>query len=957
MTNTSMTDRFDFAFEALTGHTPFPWQRRLYEEYFSRGKLPPAVDIPTGLGKTAVMAVWLLARAAGASLPRRLVYVVDRRAVVDQATAFAEGLQKALQENERLESARRALDLDDRPLPISTLRGRHVDNREWMAHPAAPAIVVGTVDMVGSRLLFEGYGVSRRMRPYGAGLLGCDTLVMLDEAHLARPFERLLQTIEKGQRVPLGDPDDAGTGVFAGPAACNGLPPPLRTLSLSATLGVDADKKPLRLDNDDRTNDTVRGRLEARKSLTVENLDTGSNLPDVLAEKAWDTMQAASDAKPASVAVYCDRRTDAEKVAKLLEARARKETTEPVVILFVGGRRVHEREEAAAELREHGLIGDPPAAHSVPVFLVATSAGEVGVDLDADHAVCDLVAWERMVQRFGRVNRRGRGTARVRVIHHDQPGGSKAEEDIVSRHAAVRGLLDNLPVDHEGGRQAGPASLVALADDPALRARIAGATTPMPLYPALTRPLVDAWAMTSLEDHAGRPEVGPWLRGWEADDKPQTAVVWRQFLPLRFQAHSRAAEAHSEREVRAFFAAAPPQTVELLETETWRVVEWLRKRARKLLADLKASAPSDEPASFPGIDDADDGGETVARPGLLAPLSINCPIAFLLDGANRPVSQKVSWSLTDIDERSTKQLQASLADKRVVVDARVGGIETGVLKHDAATDGRASTIEDNWGKRDDDPDGSPWNFRVNALPEHDRRLFALEDSPSGAISAAHYWQDVHSTPYRVSAEGEALSRLIVQKRGSDCESENARSSARRAQRLNDHQQWAVEEAERIADSLGLGEPYKIMLTAAARHHDDGKSASRWQRAFDAPQEGGPYAKTTHSPNLHLLDGYRHELKSALDVARNGIEGIARTDPGFELALHLIAAHHGLARPSIGVDGFDDLPPSQAETGAHSIAVRFARLQRQWGPWGLAWWEVLLRAADQAASRRLDAEAK
>ena len=286
------TPAFDFpnAFEALTGHRPFPWQRRLFEEHFSCGTLPPAVDIPTGLGKTAVMAVWLLARAAGAALPRRLVYVVDRRAVVDQATEFAEGLRKALKENERLETVRRALDLGDRPLPISTLRGRHADNREWMAGPAASAIIVGTVDMVGSRLLFEGYGLSR-LRPYAAGLLGCDTLVMLDEAHLARPFERLLQAIEMGRGLSLENGADAGAGVFAGPAACNGFPPPFRVLSLSATLGSDTERKPFGLDHDDWANETVCSRLEARKSLTVDDLDAGSSLADVLAERAWGLMQ------------------------------------------------------------------------------------------------------------------------------------------------------------------------------------------------------------------------------------------------------------------------------------------------------------------------------------------------------------------------------------------------------------------------------------------------------------------------------------------------------------------------------------------------------------------------------------------------------------------------------------------------------------------------------------------
>jgi CRISPR-associated endonuclease/helicase Cas3 len=36
--------------------------------------------------------------------------------------------------------------------------------------------------------------------------------------------------------------------------------------------------------------------------------------------------------------------------------------------------------------------------------------------------------------------------------------------------------------------------------------------------------------------------------------------------------------------------------------------------------------------------------------------------------------------------------------------------------------------------------------------------------------------------------------------------------------------------------------------------------------------------------------------------------------------------------------------------ARDVALRFSRLQKRWGPWGLAWWEALLRSADQQASR-------
>src|SRR5690606_30101258 len=170
--------------EALGVAEAFPWQRRLLRQA-SGGHLPRALDLSTGLGKTASLAIGLLALATGAKLPRRLVYVVDRRAVVDQATYEAERLRAFVNRHPDLQ---RALALrPDQELPISTLRGQHVDNREWLEDPSIPAIIVGTVDMIGSRLLFSGYGVSHKMRPFHAGLLGVDTLFLLDEAHLVPP--------------------------------------------------------------------------------------------------------------------------------------------------------------------------------------------------------------------------------------------------------------------------------------------------------------------------------------------------------------------------------------------------------------------------------------------------------------------------------------------------------------------------------------------------------------------------------------------------------------------------------------------------------------------------------------------------------------------------------------------------------------------------------------------------
>ena len=52
---------FSQLFTAATGYAPFRWQERLYQE-FLKGNLPPRCNIPTGLGKTSSISIWLLAQ-------------------------------------------------------------------------------------------------------------------------------------------------------------------------------------------------------------------------------------------------------------------------------------------------------------------------------------------------------------------------------------------------------------------------------------------------------------------------------------------------------------------------------------------------------------------------------------------------------------------------------------------------------------------------------------------------------------------------------------------------------------------------------------------------------------------------------------------------------------------------------------------------------------------------------
>lgn len=918
-----ITMSFEEHFMRLTGHRPFSWQARLYRR-LRDADLPEAVDIPTGLGKTSVMALWLIALARRANLPRRLVYVVDRRAVVDQATRFAEHLRSNIADDlaETLDIGR-----GSGRLPISTLRGGFADNREWLEDPSRPAVVVGTIDMVGSRLLFEGYGVSRRMRPYHAGLLGVDTLVLLDEAHLCPPFEALLRQVAKQRDAKLGPASSLEVWT-----------PPFRLMSLSAT-GREQPALPpgcvFTLDPEDYEEDEVRKRLRAPKRLCVTELKNRTSLVSHLADCA---VHLGFGGHPARIVVYCDRRRDAVKVKSRIDAecerrRSRGELpwTGQESQLLVGERRIYERKGLEKWLADRGFLGGPSDPPEAPIFLVATSAGEVGVDLNADHMLCDLVSWERMVQRLGRVNRRGESSAVVDVFSvrpnvNDRAATANNERtaralDTLAAHLAP---LSSLPLGVDGRRDASPAALACLREEH--QEVVEAATTDAPLHPELTRPLLDAWSMTSVSRHEGRPAVAPWLRGWDKDE-PRTSVVWRKHLPC---VRAGSETSTSPKLVTEFFRAAPIHATEKLEAKSVNVMDWLLKRATRL-----AARSQDHDLA---VDDAeivvvlvDRASEHVAATKLreLRRLALPAKSLSIRERAQRQ-RRKKEWT--------TRLLPGAT----LVVDSRFCGLRDGLLDPHCESETASADAAEEWRKEVTDPAADTGRRMIGFRVEE---VTANEDGEGLAASHFEGWRHVHTFETRFASSGAIRGGLAVFRSLYEPTTEDSRSVASVPQALCDHADQVETRARKLARNLKLSDEEVEAIAIAARFHDCGKATERWQDAMNAPQRGRPYAKTAGGGNLRLLEGYRHEFGSLLRAEGQDLPAGVR-----DLVLHLIAAHHGRARPLLRHDGCQDGPPSLLESKAGEVALRFARLQALFGPWGLAWREAILRAADQCASR-------
>ena len=105
----------------------------------SSGKVREAVDIPSGLGKRACVLLLLLARLRNRALPTRVVYVVDRHAIVDQ---MADAVRAWIDRIARLPALARAFHappfrLDPRSAPEScVVASRTIGG--WRVDPTRP---------------------------------------------------------------------------------------------------------------------------------------------------------------------------------------------------------------------------------------------------------------------------------------------------------------------------------------------------------------------------------------------------------------------------------------------------------------------------------------------------------------------------------------------------------------------------------------------------------------------------------------------------------------------------------------------------------------------------------------------------------------------------------------------------------------------------------------------------
>ena len=439
-------------FKAATGgsYSPYDYQSRLaLGEADSRNTGAAChsrlINIPTGLGKTAaVVLAWLWNRvaqpdaAARNAWPRRLVYCLPMRTLVEQTAGEVKKWIDAILADEKGELAlgvetKAKLKWLAANSPVILMGGE--DAGEWDIHPEREAILIGTQDMLLSRALNRGYGMSRYRWPMHFGLLNNDCLWVMDETQLM------------GVSVETSAQLDGLRAAWQSENRC-------LTWWMSATLDAarlaTVDHPPpaggwprLTLSDTERISGRPRALFEAKKSVTPGSLKLSSSTKDDYA-KQLAALIAGRHQQGTLTLVVVNRVSRAQEIFAALttaEKKGRQPLYDPAHVALV-----HSRFRRVDRKRHEALLfgnGDR--------IVVATQAVEAGVDVSARLLITELAPWSSLVQRIGRCNRRAEFSD-AEVLWVDIEADAKGElllpyskDDLDKARAAIGKLADASP--------------------------------------------------------------------------------------------------------------------------------------------------------------------------------------------------------------------------------------------------------------------------------------------------------------------------------------------------------------------------------------------------------------------------------------------------------------------------------------------------------------------------------
>lgn len=993
---------FPAFFRELWGCDPFPWQRE-FARRICEGNAPSYVAVPTGSGKTACLDAAVFALAVQAALPvgertqgRRIFFIVNRRVIVDEAFIRAGVLCKKLADASadsligRVATALRGLSGEGGALPLTRaqLRGGIYRDRSWAGSLLQPMIVCSTVDQAGSRLLFRGYGVSPQARPIHAALIAQDSLLIIDEAHISRPF---IQTLEWVKRYRLHQP-----------AGCETVQLPFQLIQMTATPpAATRDEEKIALTPEDHEHPVLQPRLRAAKParLVVEPKAKGKAREEQMARRLVEEAEKIlAENHPRSLAIMVNRVATARSVAVKLEKENKGRVT-----LLIGRLRPLDREAATKGIQDRLKTGATSEAADVgPNIVVSTQCLEVGADLDFDALVTEAASLDALRQRFGRLNRGGRDiVARAVIVLPEEQNidPSKLDDaapiDPIYGNAIPRTWQWMSGLAQDGAVDFGINAMTAAVDSFRVTAgedALAAMLSPTADAPVLLPAYLDCWVQTNPAP-AADPEVALFLHGPQRE-MADVQVCWRGDLP----------EETNPEQWTDILSLCPPTTAECLAVPLHVFRSWLGSRGKfqDTSSDVvELQAPPEKKKNMETRDVAalvwrgpDERffatGPGSLRPGDTIVLRVQSggwdALGHLPDAPDDPQTPNAKpLSVEEIRRVDLAERATASARRRAVLRIHpalwlpakneTAAAELQEMSRDEEQDWRSSEIKTLLTRLlSDETPG--WNLTdserqvVKHLADKNVRLSPPEPYPGDQGF-------VLGTRVLLPAADEADD-------GGDADAD-ALLEAPQPQELCDHTRDVLARLESALSLLPLS-AWREALIAAAELHDWGKVDPRFQAmlrgtspfaamasevllAKSGSITSSASARRAARKRAELPHGFRHEMLS-LQMAENPVGATALPAPAIlrELALHLIATHHGYGRPFAPLID-DDAPPAvsltmkdqtvavtaaeRLEKPAHAldsgIAERFWQMTRHHGWWGIALLETVLRLADQTAS--------